>query len=140
MPRIITKTEQETIDLAKSFAKTLKGGEIIGLIGDLGAGKTCFSQGLAAALKAKGKVNSPTFVVVKIYPVKSGNIRLLCHIDAYRLKSYDDLKALGVEDYLGQAQVVSLIEWADRVKDGLPKDTKYLRLEAKNENQRIIQY
>lgn len=114
---IITKSEKETFEFARKFAKTLKGGEIIGLIGDLGAGKTVFVKGLAAGLGVKQTVNSPTFVLMKIYPVpKHKTIKTLCHIDAYRIKNADELTAIGANEYFDKKNVITIIEWTDKIK------------------------
>ena len=140
MPQIITNNEKETAKFANDFAKTLKGGETIGLIGDLGAGKTCFSQSLAAALGIKETVNSPTFVIMKVYENNSGLAKNICHVDAYRLNSYQDLEALGIEDYISNPNAIVIIEWADKVKNGLPNDTIYLEFKHDGENRRTIHY
>ena len=121
--KIITKSEKETIGIAKEFADQLKGGEVLGLIGDLGAGKTCFTKGLALGLGIKKNITSPTFVLMKAYPTKHKTIKNFIHIDAYRLHSYDDLLAIGIEDYIGKEDSVVIIEWADRVK------TKKIKIE-----------
>ncbi len=115
---IICKSAEETKSFAASFAKRLKGGEVIGLNGDLGAGKTTFCQGLAAALGVTDTVNSPTFVIMKIYatgPVVLP-IKTLVHIDAYRLNSIKDLEAIGALEYFGRDDAVVLVEWSDKLK------------------------
>jgi tRNA threonylcarbamoyladenosine biosynthesis protein TsaE len=112
---IITKTEQETFEFAKEFAKSLKGGEVLGLSGDLGAGKTVFAKGLAAGLNVKETVTSPTFVIMKIYPADLGKIKKFVHIDAYRIKG-NDIYHLGGNDYLGRPDTVSLVEWVENVR------------------------
>ena len=94
----ITKIAQ-TKKLANDIAKKLKGGEVLALSGDLGAGKTTFTQYLAKALGVKGNVNSPTFVLMKIYETKKKPIRHLVHLDVYRLNSGDDLITLGLDEY-----------------------------------------
>lgn len=125
--------------IAGQIAGKLSGGEIIGLIGDLGAGKTTFSQFLAQALGVQTQINSPTFVIMKIYPAKSGNIKSVCHIDAYRLNSPSDLADLGVFDYLGQPDTVSLVEWADKCCSILPAHTTYLEIKIQEqENSRQL--
>jgi len=131
-------SEKATFDFAKKLASQLKGGEIIGLIGNLGAGKTVFSKGIAAGLKIKANITSPTFVIMKVYPVKHGNIKNLCHIDAYRLKSADDLAAIGAKDYFGESDSITIVEWADLVKKILPKRTIYVKITNKSEKERII--
>lgn len=141
--RYLSKSEKQTKKIAEQLAKKLKGGEVIALIGDLGAGKTTFIQGLAKGLKIKKNVNSPTFVLMKIYPVKqlafgefpasrgfnrvnplqnlSSNIQYLCHIDAYRIKNPAELADIGVLEYFKDKNIVSVVEWADKIKSILPK-------------------
>ena len=113
----ITNSEKETFDFAKSFAKKLKGGEVIGLIGDLGAGKTIFTKGLAAGLGVKQNITSPTFVLMKIYKIRNpkSEIRNLAHLDAYRIKSPQDITAIGAEEYFNRPDTVTIIEWADKI-------------------------
>ncbi len=111
----ITNSDKETFSLGKDLAKKLKGGEIIALEGDLGAGKTVFSQGLCAGLGYKKQVQSPTFVLMKIYPLTKEKIKQICHIDAYQLNSWKDLEAIGAQDYLNQKETVTIIEWADKL-------------------------
>lgn len=127
-----TKTEKETFDLGKKLGKSLKGGEVIGLIGDLGAGKTAFSKGLAAGLGVKNTVTSPTFVIMKIYEGK----KKLVHIDAYRLTSYKDLRAIGIEDYLDKNTVI-VIEWADRLEGELPFTMQTITFTINNDSREI---
>ncbi|MBI4457717.1 tRNA (adenosine(37)-N6)-threonylcarbamoyltransferase complex ATPase subunit type 1 TsaE [Candidatus Uhrbacteria bacterium] len=103
---------------AKDFARSLKGGEIIGLVGDLGAGKTTLVQMLAAALGAKTKVHSPTFVLMRSIPVKGGKmgeIRSILHADAYRIESEKEMIDAGFWELAGKHDTVALIEWADRM-------------------------
>jgi tRNA threonylcarbamoyladenosine biosynthesis protein TsaE len=135
----ITKSEKETFALAKRLAKKAKGGEAYALSGDLGAGKTVFVRGFAAGLGVKRSINSPTFVLMKIYPVKKHEtIKHLCHIDAYRLRSARDLEAIGAADYLGHKDSVCLIEWPEKVKKILKK-TKKIKITHLNERQRIVE-
>jgi tRNA threonylcarbamoyladenosine biosynthesis protein TsaE len=116
MPKIITHSEKETFNFAKKFARTLKGGEVIGLVGDLGAGKTVFAKGIAAGLGIKKTVNSPTFVLMKIYPVKKHpTIKQLVHIDAYRIKKTEEIKSIGIEEYMNRQDTLAIIEWADKI-------------------------
>ncbi|MDD4332611.1 MAG: tRNA (adenosine(37)-N6)-threonylcarbamoyltransferase complex ATPase subunit type 1 TsaE [Patescibacteria group bacterium] len=147
MNKIITNSSKETLAFAKNFAKKLKGGEVIGLVGDLGAGKTFFTQGVAKELGIKTKVNSPTFVIMKIYnstssadglKAKSSKLKALVHIDAYRLKSGHDLEAIGALDYFGRPDTVVIIEWADKIKKILPKKTKYINIKNLEEHKRVL--
>jgi len=142
MEQITTNSEKQTFNLAKKFAKQLKGGEIIGLIGELGAGKTIFTKGLAAGLGIKKNITSPTFVLMKVYGIrnKESGIRNLIHIDAYRIKSSQDILSIGAEEYFNRPDTVAVIEWADKIKKILPKKTKYVKIKNKGEDKRIINY
>ncbi len=136
MSKIITKSGEETKKWAKEYAQSLKGGEIIGLIGDLGAGKTTFSQGLAVGLGIKQNVNSPTYVIMKIYPINSpkSKIKNLIHIDAYRLESEKDLETIGAMEYFGREDSIIVIEWADKIKKALTAKLKLTFFEFKIED------
>ncbi|MEA3463563.1 MAG: tRNA (adenosine(37)-N6)-threonylcarbamoyltransferase complex ATPase subunit type 1 TsaE [Patescibacteria group bacterium] len=142
MKQITTTSEKQTFNFAKKFAKQLKGGEIIGLIGKLGAGKTIFTKGLAVGLGIKQTVNSPTFVLMKVYPIKypKPDIRNLVHIDAYRIKTAQDLIAIGIHEYFNKPNTVTVIEWVDKIKRILPKKTRYVKIQNKGGNKRIINY
>jgi tRNA threonylcarbamoyladenosine biosynthesis protein TsaE len=128
---------EETFSIAREIGQGLSGGEVLALYGDLGVGKTAFTQGLASGLGVGDKVNSPTFVIIKIYNSKKKKLRL-CHIDAYRLEGENDLLGIGVEDYLSDSQTVTVIEWADRVEKLLPKDTIKIFFKNKDLNKREI--
>ncbi len=121
-----TSNAEETISLGKEIGASCVGGEVFLLLGDLGAGKTCLSQGIAKGLGVKTKVNSPTFNIMKIY---EGKKLSLCHIDAYRLDSGHDLTMIGLDDYLNRKNLVVIIEWAEKVKDIWPK--KKIKIEIK---------
>ena len=103
----ISKSVDDTYDLAKRLADTLEGGEIILLNGDLGAGKTTFSKGLAKALGIEGDVTSPTFTIMNVY--EDGRLKLN-HLDMYRIEHEDELYELGVEDAMTD-DAVTVIEW-----------------------------
>ncbi len=136
----ITHSEKETIALAKTMAKRALGGEVYTLSGDLGAGKTVFARGFALGLGIKRNINSPTFVLMKIYPVKNNpTIKHLCHIDAYRLKSARDLAAIGAGDYLGDQDSVCLIEWPEKVKGSLTKRKKTIKIAHLGKERRMVE-
>ena len=111
----ISKSYEETQKIASEFAKQLKPGDVITLDGDLGAGKTAFTGGLAKGLGITGYVTSPTFTIVNEY--QNGTMPLF-HFDVYRIESMDDLYDIGWEDYVSQAGVC-VVEWADIIRDGL---------------------
>lgn len=141
--RQITFSEKQTFEFAKKFAQKLKGGEVIGLIGELGAGKTIFTKGIAAGLGIKKNITSPTFVLMKVYDIPASRFRVpsskFIHIDAYRIKSPQDITAIGAEEYFNSSDAVTVIEWADNIKKSLPKKIRYVRLlNEKKEKRKII--
>jgi tRNA threonylcarbamoyladenosine biosynthesis protein TsaE len=114
---ITTRSPWETRCLAERIAALLEPGDVVLLEGDLGAGKTAFVQGVAAALGIEEPVLSPTFVIVREY---EGALPLV-HVDVYRLQSPAQLADLGLEELLDGTRV-ALIEWGDRVRALLPPD------------------
>lgn len=137
--KYISKSVEETKLLGHSLAQELRGGDILLLSGNLGAGKTSFLQGLAQGLGVIDKVNSPTFNILKLYKIKNnGNIKQFCHIDAYRLESGDDLKNLAIDEIFSDKTTVTAIEWAEKVESVFP--VKYIKIEisAINEDERMI--
>ena len=113
---IVVNNLKETDMLAKKFAKLLKGGEVILLNGDLGAGKTTFTKSLLKYLGVKDEVTSPTFTIMREYLCKKFDIY---HFDMYRLSSGEEARGFGLEDYIysGDRRTIVLIEWAENVKD-----------------------
>lgn len=111
---------------------------VVGLYGDLGAGKTTFVQAVARSLGVSERITSPTFLIVKRYKLKVKSFRFLIHIDAYRLKSGDELRKLGFEELLRDSGNLIFVEWADRVVDILPKKQTKLFFEFVDENTRKI--
>ena len=106
----ISKSEKDTINFAKEYAKTLKNGDILLLNGDLGAGKTVFTKGLVEALSGGKEIAiSPTFTLVNEYETNPK----LYHFDFYRIKSEDELFAIGIEEYL-YGDNICVIEWPER--------------------------
>ena len=141
--KTITNSEKETFELARKFAAKLCGGEILALIGELGAGKTVFVKGLAKGLGVKNIITSPTFVLMKIYNSKNQKIKKLknqkfIHIDAYRLNDGQALEEIGALEYFGDENAIVAIEWADRVKDILPKSAIKIKFKILKDNQREI--
>lgn len=135
--RLVSSSETQTKNLGKDFGRACRGGEVFLLCGNLGAGKTRFTQGLALGLGVKGVVNSPTFNIMKIYPLK-GLVLGLCHIDAYRLSSEADLEAIGAGDYIKDKKIVTVIEWADKVKKLWPVGAKVLEFKESDDYREII--
>jgi tRNA threonylcarbamoyladenosine biosynthesis protein TsaE len=135
-----TSSFEETYNFGLDFAKKLHGGEVIGLSGDLGSGKTTFAKGLAEGLKVADTINSPTFVILKTYKGKIGskNIKLV-HVDAYRAENIEDIKSVGIEDFLGDNDTVVVVEWAEKIKEILPTKTIFINFKHKSEQKREIE-
>ncbi len=139
MTKYTTNSLNETFKLAKKLVKNFNT-NIIGLIGELGSGKTAFVKGIGGYFEIKN-ITSPTYVVMKVYKIKNNNsvIKNLVHVDCYRLNNYQSLLDIGLEDYINDHESLVLIEWADKIKDSLPKKTKYIKFKlGKDENERII--
>ena len=105
--------EKETYELGKKIGETLVGGEIIALQGDLGAGKTVFTKGLAQALGIMDEIKSPTFTYMIIY---EGKKLSLFHYDAYRLRSGDEAEERGLTEYFGDKSGVCVVEWPQNIE------------------------
>ncbi|MCI8836251.1 MAG: tRNA (adenosine(37)-N6)-threonylcarbamoyltransferase complex ATPase subunit type 1 TsaE [Ruminococcus sp.] len=120
-----SKSPKETYQIGKRLGREAKAGEVYTLTGDLGVGKTKFTQGFAAGLGVTEPVNSPTFTILQIY--ESGRIPLY-HFDAYRIGDIEEMEEIGFEEYV-MGEGVSLIEWADLVEEILPSDCIRLRIE-----------
>ncbi|NLW29333.1 MAG: tRNA (adenosine(37)-N6)-threonylcarbamoyltransferase complex ATPase subunit type 1 TsaE [Erysipelothrix sp.] len=131
MKKMITYSKTETQKLAQSLGEKLQKGCVLCLSGELGAGKTTFTQGLAKGLDIHQNVNSPTFVMMKEY---EGRLTLI-HIDAYRLEGIS--QDLGFEDYFDDEHVC-VIEWSEFVQDYLPDDAFYITINRLDENVREI--
>jgi len=134
---IITRNSNETEKLGEKMGENLKGGEILALVGDLGGGKTTFVRGLAKGLGCKEIPKSPSFVLMNIY--NCPNRLKLVHLDLYRLESDGEIESVGVEDYLGKKDCVSVIEWAEKGKEIIPKNAVWIRFEYVNKNKRKIE-
>ena len=121
----ISNSTDETIEFGRRFGSQLKGGEIIGICGQLGSGKTHLIKGIAAGAGAKDcrDVNSPTFVIVNEY---TGRLDIY-HIDAYRLDSMAEFEMLGFDDFCYTNSVV-VIEWVDKIESAL-QSVDYIRVE-----------
>ena len=128
---LTSRSPEETQATGRHLATILRPGDFIALEGSLGAGKTCFVQGLAQGLGVRGRVASPTFIVMRLHPGPTA----LYHADAYRLSSAEELLDVGLEDWLSEGVVA--LEWADRVLAALPSDRLTLRLEGHDAQRRL---
>lgn len=122
----LSTSEAETKKIASIIAQKIKGGEVICLYGELGAGKTTFVKGLAEALGISENITSPTFTLMNVYALpENGTIKNLVHIDTYRLKKAEEFQAIGGEDYLGRADSVAVVEWPELIEKYLPKKNRF---------------
>ncbi len=119
-----TNSPEATRALGEQLGRLNNPGDIIALSGDLGAGKTCFTQGIARGLGITKRVTSPTFILIREY---EGRLPLY-HFDAYRLDGPADLEQLGSEEYFGGGGVC-VVEWAERVATALPEDRVEVELQ-----------
>ena len=120
-----TNSAEETFALGKQFGQAAAAGEVYALIGDLGVGKTVFTQGFAAGLGITEPVNSPTFTILQIY---EGGRLPLYHFDVYRIEDPEEMFEVGFDEYL-YGHGVCLVEWADLVAEDLPPKVQTVRIE-----------
>lgn len=129
----VTHSAEETIQLGKKIGSLLQPGAIIAMEGNLAAGKTTITKGIAKSLGIEETITSPTFTLISEYAGKMP----LYHMDVYRLDSCEDFINLGVEDLM-YGNGVSIIEWSERVREELPKSTITLHLEIREDGGRDI--
>lgn len=114
---------EQTMQEAAGLAQSLRGGAIVTLSGDLGAGKTCFVRGLARGLGLDSEsVSSPTFVLVHEYAAANADGLALIHIDAYRLSGSEELESIGWREIIERTDAIVAIEWPERIADEIPEE------------------
>ena len=116
--------EETTFEYARAMGEKAKPGDIIALTGEMGAGKTVFAKGFAKGLGVKETVNSPTFTLVQIYD--DGRLPLY-HFDVYRIEDPSEMEETGFDDDI-EGSGVTLVEWADRIRDLMPESTVWIRM------------
>ena len=118
--RLICHSPEESQSLAHALARCLRVGDVVGLEGELGSGKTTFTQGLVSAFNGgdKADVSSPTFAIMNLYPTEPP----VHHLDFYRLADLDDLETTGYWDLLQRGDTIVVVEWSDRIPDALDHD------------------
>jgi len=121
--RALTRSTDETLELAGSVGELLRAGDVVSLVGDLGAGKTVFARGVARALGVAEPVVSPSFTIVREY---EGRMPLV-HVDVYRIDTVQELYDLGFEEFV-RDDGVTLVEWGDMIDGLLPADRLDVRL------------
>ncbi len=120
-----TNSEKETYELGFQMGTEARPGDVYTLVGDLGVGKTVFTQGLAAGLEVAEPVNSPTFTIVQVY--EEGRLPFY-HFDVYRIGDVEEMEEIGYEDYF-YGKGVCLIEWADLIEELLPEHYTEIKIE-----------
>ena len=130
---MISTSSAETEALGYEFASSLKKGSVVSLEGSLGAGKTVFAKGIARALGITEAIVSPTFTLVQEYEGKEK----LYHLDVYRISGEDEFESMGGEEFL-YPDGITLIEWAEKIKDMLPDNTIYVRISIREDQSREI--
>lgn len=149
---IKSKSVDETKEVARGFLEKIskeinEGALVVGLYGDLGSGKTTFTQAIAKHLGVQGDITSPTFVIEKIYPIGESDLnsstvcpfKNLVHIDAYRLDSPKELEVLSWKETCSDPKNLIFIEWPERVSDILPVNHAKIKFKFLSENEREIE-
>ncbi|MEK6645343.1 MAG: tRNA (adenosine(37)-N6)-threonylcarbamoyltransferase complex ATPase subunit type 1 TsaE [Candidatus Firestonebacteria bacterium] len=133
MKHFISKSPSETFKIGYKIGKSLNKPQVLALIGELGAGKTCIIKGIAKGFGVKEIITSPTFIIMKVY-----NGRLpLYHFDLYRIKNINELFNIGYEEYF-YSDGICVVEWADKAENLLPDNTIIIKLKYINSNTREI--
>lgn len=133
--RAVTRSTNETLELARAVGELLRPGDVVSLVGDLGAGKTVFARGVARALGVTELVVSPSFTIVREY---EGRVPLV-HVDVYRIDAVQELHDLGFEEVV-RDDAVTLVEWGDKVDGLLPGDRLDIRLKpGAADDERVVE-
>ena len=135
MERALTRSTDETLELAGTVGELLRAGDVVSLVGDLGAGKTVFARGVARALGVTEPVVSPSFTIVREYDGRTP----LVHVDVYRIDTVQELHDLGFEE-LVRDDAVTLVEWGDMIDGLLPVDRLDVRLApGDTDDERVVE-
>lgn len=134
--KIETLSSKETFELGERIGHNLKGGEVVCLYGELGAGKTVLAKGLSKGLGVKEEITSPTFTLIQEYDIGEGELRLI-HMDLYRLKYPEEAEIIGVTDYF-KPGCICLLEWPGLIEDLLPEDRLDITIEGSGDTTRSI--
>lgn len=136
---IITKNAEDTKEFGRKIGSSLKGGEVFALTGNLGAGKTTFMQGFAEGAGYEGRLTSPTFILMRQYPIGE---KTMYHLDLYRFEENlkEEIENLGVTDLWEREDNIMVIEWAEKIENLLPEKTRWIKFEILGDTQRKISY
>jgi len=136
MTRHRSASPEATAELGRAYASSLRPGIVVGLIGDLGTGKTQFIGGVCTGLGARLPATSPTFTIINEYPAPFGSV---IHVDLYRITSPREIAELGLEEYFSD-RTVCLIEWAEKLEGLLPPGARLLHFyHGSTERERVIE-
>lgn len=136
MKTVVSRSTEETVDLGRWYAQSLRPGDVVALIGTLGSGKTQFVTGVCLGLGVTAGVGSPTFTLINEYPAAFG---VVAHVDLYRIDRRSELVELGIEEYFND-RCICLIEWAERIEDFLPRSHKVVKMQHRESaNERLIE-
>ena len=133
MASFISKSREDTLAFATEYAKTLRGGDVVLLDGDMGAGKTVFTKGVALGLGIEEEVTSPTYAYMNDYDGR------LFHYDCYRIENVEQAERLGLADYFDMGGIC-IIEWAQNIAPLLPRIVKKVTIKKLSEDEREIVY
>lgn len=138
--KYVTHNAEETQRLAQKIADEVRDGGCLCLFGDLGSGKTTFTQGLARALGITGNISSPTFLLARSYKIPSNEIanQTFYHLDLYRLGTIKEIREIGLAEMLADNQGIVVIEWSEKLGDLLPKSRIELHFTYVDEQTRNI--
>lgn len=139
---LVSHGPEQTFQLGVCLGALLQGGAVVCLEGPLGSGKTCLTQGIGQGFGVTQPLLSPTFVLVREY-TRPGDGLKLYHVDLYRISGPEDALSLGVEEWLGHADAVFVIEWAERMRELIPPDHLWVRLdfaEDAEQMQRLLHF
>jgi tRNA threonylcarbamoyladenosine biosynthesis protein TsaE len=132
---IITNSPEETKKIGKEIGKLARPGDLLAFYGELGAGKTCFIQGISQQLEVKDYVTSPSFTIINEY---QGKIPIY-HFDLFRLNSAEEILELGYEEYF-YGEGLTVIEWAEKIEQLLPREHLKIDIKFKDRYERIITF
>jgi len=141
--KILTKNERETMKIGEMIGNFLISGKskkrILALEGELGGGKTTFLKGLAKGLGIKENILSPTFILIRRFNIQNSKFKNFYHIDCYRIKERKEILKLGLKKILRDSKNIVAIEWANKIKSILPKETIFLNFKILTKKERLIE-